>query len=272
MPNQIGPHLEQRIIAFALARPGLGPRRISSELSAREGERGRDPDLRARRLAGAAALQPQHPLEAPGACRPPRRALRAAPADRPGRAPHRRGGARRRRCRWIASSSAAYPAAKGSVWQYTAADVASGFVWAELHSADRNPRARHTAELVHRVARELKAAGWKLGRGDHRQWLGIRLAGVRPGTRRPKTLASGGSRPGARTQTAASSGPSSTIFEECWRPAFAILLAPKITALRRDLDEYLDEFNFDRAHNGRLTQGRIPGDIVFGARKMGTVR
>src|SRR6266516_808978 len=32
MPNQIGPHLEQRIIAFALARPGLGPRRISSEL------------------------------------------------------------------------------------------------------------------------------------------------------------------------------------------------------------------------------------------------
>ncbi len=25
MPNQIGPHLEQRILAFALARPGLGP-------------------------------------------------------------------------------------------------------------------------------------------------------------------------------------------------------------------------------------------------------
>ncbi len=33
MPNQIGPHLEQRIIAFALARPGFGPRRISSELA-----------------------------------------------------------------------------------------------------------------------------------------------------------------------------------------------------------------------------------------------
>ena len=32
MPNQIGPHLEQRILAFALARPGFGPRRISSEL------------------------------------------------------------------------------------------------------------------------------------------------------------------------------------------------------------------------------------------------
>ena len=32
MPNQIGPHLEQRILAFALARPGFGPRRISAEL------------------------------------------------------------------------------------------------------------------------------------------------------------------------------------------------------------------------------------------------
>jgi hypothetical protein len=33
MPNQIGPHLEQRVIAFALGHPGLGPRRISAELA-----------------------------------------------------------------------------------------------------------------------------------------------------------------------------------------------------------------------------------------------
>ena len=33
MPNQIGPHLEQKIIAFALGHPGLGPRRISAELA-----------------------------------------------------------------------------------------------------------------------------------------------------------------------------------------------------------------------------------------------
>ena len=33
MPNQIGPHLEQRIIAFALGHPGYGPRRISAELA-----------------------------------------------------------------------------------------------------------------------------------------------------------------------------------------------------------------------------------------------
>ena len=52
---------------------------------------------------------------------------------------------------------------KGTVWQYTAADVASGYAWAFLAQTDRNPRSRWTAELVHLVARELKAAGWRLG-------------------------------------------------------------------------------------------------------------
>jgi len=33
MPNQAGPHLEQRILAFSLAHPGCGPRRISAELA-----------------------------------------------------------------------------------------------------------------------------------------------------------------------------------------------------------------------------------------------
>jgi transposase len=32
MPNEIGPHLEQRVIAFCLGHPGYGPRRIAAEL------------------------------------------------------------------------------------------------------------------------------------------------------------------------------------------------------------------------------------------------
>ena len=63
-----------------------------------------------------------------------------------------------------------------------------------------------------------------------------------------------------------------TILEECWRPAFSRSLAPKVTALERDLDEYLRYYNTDRAHTGRLTRGRVPADIVFSARKAGTVR
>ncbi len=63
-----------------------------------------------------------------------------------------------------------------------------------------------------------------------------------------------------------------TILEECWRPSFARSLVPRITGLERDLGEYLDYFNFDRAHTGRLTKGRVPADIVLGARKTGTAR
>ena len=63
-----------------------------------------------------------------------------------------------------------------------------------------------------------------------------------------------------------------TILEECWRPAFARSLVPKKTALQRDLDEYLTTYNHDRAHTGRLTQGRVPADIVHGARKTRPVR
>jgi transposase len=33
LPNQIGPHLEHRILAFALGHPGFGPRRIAAELA-----------------------------------------------------------------------------------------------------------------------------------------------------------------------------------------------------------------------------------------------
>jgi hypothetical protein len=43
---------------------------------------------------------------------------------------------------------------------------------------------------------------------------------------------------------------------------------PRYTGLKRELDTYLRFYNTDRAHHGRLTQGRIPADIVYGARKM----
>jgi len=63
-----------------------------------------------------------------------------------------------------------------------------------------------------------------------------------------------------------------TILEECWRPAFARALAPKSTALAQDLEQYLQTYNFDRAHTGRLTRGMVPGEIVYGARKMAAAR
>jgi transposase InsO family protein len=236
MPNQIGPHIEQRIIAFALARPGFGPRRISSEL---------------RREKWGGIRVSEH-----GVWRVLRRFNLNTKARRLALD-----------CFYVGRLSGS----KGTVWQYTAADVASGFVWAELHSSDRNPRARWTSELCHRVARELRAAGWRLqevttdnGSEFASKEFGAAVEAV--GARQWRIKA------GRPNSNGCVERAQLTILEECWRPAFARSLAPKITALRRDLDEYLDEFNFDRAHNGRLTRGRVPGEIVYGARKMGQVR
>jgi hypothetical protein len=59
-----------------------------------------------------------------------------------------------------------------------------------------------------------------------------------------------------------------TILDECWRPAFARYIYPSYTGLARDLQTYMTYYNNDRVHNGRLTRGRIPADIVHGAHKM----
>jgi transposase InsO family protein len=160
---------------------------------------------------------------------------------------------------------------KGVVWQYTAIDVASAYTWAFLRSEERNPSARRTAELCHLVAAELKGAGWRLGEvttdngSEFRSKdFGAFVASEKALQRRIKAGRPNSNGCVERVQL--------TILEECWRPAFSRSLAPKITALKRDLDEYLRYYNTDRAHTGRLTKGRVPADIVFGARKMGTVR
>src|SRR3954454_4677703 len=159
MPNQIGPHLEQRIIAFALGHPGYGPRRISAELArekwggVRISEHGVwrvlvrvGLNTRAKRLALIA--RHRDPYERRPALPPPARHIEATePGEKV-----------QLDCFFIGRLSGT----QGAVWQYTAIDVASAFTWAELHTSERNPRARHTRELLHRVARELAAAGWKL--------------------------------------------------------------------------------------------------------------
>ena len=268
MPNQIGPHLEQRVIAFSLGHPGFGARRISAELARekwgglRISEHGvwrvlcrYGLNTRSKRLALIARHHDRY--ERKPDIPPPERHIEASePGEKV-----------QLDCFFVGRLSGT----RGTVWQYTAIDVASAYAWAELHSSERNPRARHTRELVHRVARELKAAGWRLHEvttdngsefrarefGDAVQTLGARQRFIKAG--RPDSNGCV-----ERLQL--------TILEECWRPAFARSLAPRSTALERDLNEYLHYFNYDRAHTGRLTKGRVPGDIVLGPRKTSTVR
>jgi len=263
MPNQIGPHLEERIIAFALGHPGYGPRRISAELARekwggiRISEHGvwrvlRRVGLNTRAKRLALIARHRDPYERKPATAPPERHI---DATEPGQKVQLD-------CFYVGRLSGT----KGTVWQYTAIDVASAFTWAELHSSERNPRSRHTMALLHRVAEELAQAGWKL-----------REVTTDNGSEfRAKAFTAAVDALGARQRFIRAGRPNSngcvervqlTILEECWRPAFARSLVPKMTALTHDLDEYLIDYNYDRAHTGRLTHGRVPADIVLGARK-----
>ncbi len=262
MPNQLSPLVEQRIVAFALGHPGLGPRRVAAELArprwggllvsangvwrclCRHGL-----NTRAKRLslvAGYAA-----PYE------PPRPAPMAqhVEAERPGELVGFD-------CFFVGRLHNM----KETVWQLTAIDVCSSYAWAQLVSCKSGqPSATQTSNLARQVAAELRVAGWRLERaltdngsefrGRFEQTLerlGAHATRIRAG--RPQT-------------NGAVESLHKTILDECWRPAFARYLQVRFQGLRRDLADYLRYYNFERVHTGRLTRGRIPADIVYGAHK-----
>ena len=266
MPNQLSPLLEQRIVAFALGHPGLGPRRIAAELGRpRWGGiavsangvwrclRRHGLSTRAKRLALVAGYAAPY--------QPPREPEleRHVEAERPGELVAVD-------CFFLGRLHGS----KGAVWQVSAIDVASSYAWAELVRCPRGkPSAVQTSRLVCRVARELKAAGWRLERvltdngmefraERFRRALAahaVRISRIRAG--RPQT-------------NGAVEALQKTILEECWRPAFARYLQVRFGGLRRELDDYLRYYNLDRAHTGRRTRGRTPGEIVYGAHKVTT--
>ena len=50
----------------------------------------------------------------------------------------------------------------GTLWRYSAIDIASSYLWAELHLTPRNPSSRWTSRPARRVARDLSARGRQL--------------------------------------------------------------------------------------------------------------
>jgi transposase InsO family protein len=150
---------------------------------------------------------------------------------------------------------------KGTVWQYTAIDVASAYTWATLQVTRRNPSATWTSALARQVAADLASHGWRLERvmTDNAQEfrstafqqtvarLGARHTFIRAG--RPQTNGCV-----ERVQQ--------TILDECWKPAFARYLIPKQTGLWLDLERYLRYYNIERAHTGRWTRGRTPVEVL----------
>jgi len=157
---------------------------------------------------------------------------------------------------------------KGAIWQLTAIDTRTSFAWAELVVCERaGPAQPQVSALARRVARELAEAGWRLERvlcdnGNEFRAIRFRRTLERLGTRRTH-IRSGRPQTNGHVEQL-----HKTILDECWRPAFARYLQPSLMGLRRELVDYLRYYNFERPHDGRLTQGATPAELVYGARKM----
>jgi transposase InsO family protein len=263
MANATSPLVEQRVVAFALGHPGFGPARIAAELArptwggivlSTNGVwrvlRRHGPSTRAKRYGLVAGYAAPPELQRPAPL--PERHL---DVDHPGQLVQLD-------CFCIGRLSGT----KGTVWQYTAIDVASAYAWATLQVTRRNPSATWTSQLAGQVAGDLAERGWKLERvmsdnasefrsavfGQTVATLGVRHTFISAG--RPQTN-------GCVEQV------QQTILDQCWKPAFARYLIPKQTGLRLDLERYLHYYNTERAHTGRWTKGRTP-EAVLGKAKL----
>lgn len=263
MPNQLPKMVEERILSFSIAHPGLGPKRIAGELRRHKwGAIVVSPNgvwkvlcrhglnTRAKRLglvAGYAAAY--EPPRDPG---PERHIDVSRPGELVGID-----------CFYVGRLRGT----EGKVWQLTAIDVASSFGWAELVVAKQgNPTSKQTSKLARRVAAHLETAGWRLERflsDNGNEFKGEFAETVKDLGARHTRIHAG--RPQTNGNVEALH---KTILDECWRPAFARYMQPRLSGLKRELDTYLRFYNFDRVHHGRLTGGQIPADIVYGARKM----
>jgi transposase InsO family protein len=263
MPNQLSVMVEQRIVAFALGHPGLGPRRVATRLARPQWGgivvspngvyktlRRHGLNTRAKRLALVAGYRAPYP--------PPRKSQPEPHVDS-----HRPGELVGIDCFFVGRLHGT----KGPVWQITAIDTYSSFAWADLVVCPpAGPTVEHTSALARRVARELQAAGWQLQRvlTDNGSEFGRREFAAR--------LPAGVTHTRIRAGRPQTNGHVErlhrTILEECWRPAFARFLQVRYSGLRRELAHYLHDYNFDRDHHGRHTAGRCPADLVYGARKM----
>jgi transposase InsO family protein len=264
MPNQFPAVVEERIVAFSLGHPGLGPKRIAAQLGHSEwGGLRVSPN-------GVYKVLLRHGLNT----RKLRLSLIAGyrapyqPPTEPAQEPHIDTGRPGELVGFDCFFVGRLQGTKGAVWQLTAIDTHSSFAWAELVRCPQGaPDQAHTSRLARRVAKDLQRAGWRLERvlsdnGNEFQRplftdtiaeLGADHSRIKSG--RPQT--------NGHVERL-----HRTILEECWRPAFARFLQVRYRGLQRELATYLDYYNHRRAHTGRITAGRCPADLVYADRKM----
>ena len=211
MANQTSALVEQRVVAFALGHPGFGPARIAAELARPKWGgillspngvwrvlRRHGLSTRAKRWLVAGYAAPPDP-ERPAP--PPERHLQV---DHPGELVQLD-------CFCVGRLSGTM----GTVWQYTAIDVATAYIWAEL--ARHPPQPLGPLDLRAGPAGGCRPGGPRLAAraGHERQRLGVPLGRLRASRRQRSAPGTPSSVPGDPRPTAVSSGSS----RPSWRSA-----------------------------------------------------
>ena len=259
-------HLEQQIVAFSLAHPALGPQRVADELDL-EGvvvsaskvwrtmvkHRINTRGLRYQLLS--AHRQSTDPvLLTPVRPKPPGQLEADLPGD-----------LIQFDCFYVGSfKETRYGSDKrhhGRIWQYTAIDVASSWLWAELAASPHNPDPAIASQLAHRVAQDLNTWNWTWKKAttdngnEYRsqqftqtlKQLGVEHRYIKAG--RPQTNGKA-----ERVQ--------GTLLEEFYQPTLTQYVQPSITGLRQDLNNYIHHYNWKRPHRGKWNQGKPPAQII----------
>lgn len=257
---------EAQVLAVALTHPNYGPQRLASELAWTLGIsvsaatvwrilREHRLNTRLRRWQLIGGVNPDQTLTRP-----------ASPIRAPGRLDAEvPGDLVQMDCFHVGSFKesrlGANKARKGVIWQYTAIDVASSFLWAELHTTPHNPDPARTSALAYRVAQDLRSWGWTL-----------KAISTDNGNEfRAQQFTDTVTRTGASHRFIRAGRPQSngkvervqrTLLEEFYQPVLINYTQPSITGLRKDLIDYLTYYNWQRPHHGRWNQGQTPTQII----------
>ena len=253
MPNQTPQIVEERIVAFSLGHPGLGPRRVAAQLARPEWGglivspngvwkvlRRHGINTRAKRLGLIAGYRA--PYE------PPRE-----PETEPHITTTRPGELVGIDCFFVGRLSET----QGAVWQITAIDTypaTHGSISCALPQPASKPSTRSRSRDASRASSQ-QPAGTSNACSPT-----TATSSAPPGSprRSPHSTLPTRIRAGRPQTDGHVERLHRTILEECWRPAFARFHFPGYTGLARHLNAYITY----RAHTGRIAAGRTPAEIV----------
>jgi transposase len=258
MPNAIPVVFEQRILAYALAFPGHGPNRVSSELARRKWgglKVSSNGVWRVLRRHGLSTRRSRLALVA-GYQAPPEPARPEPPAPQHIHAEHP-GQLVQMDCFYVGRLTGH----TGVLWQYTAIDVASSYLWAELHATAKNPSSKVDLRARSPRGPGPLRTGLEARGGEHGQRRGVRRFRLH----RHRDEEARGQAPAHQAGRPQSNGcieRVQLVLDECWKPAFARFIYLTQSGLGRELATYVRLYNTDRAHNGYRNKGRTPEQVI----------